>query len=103
MLDAPTILCQLTKHDVEFVVIGDLAMVTHGSAHVTGDLDICYHRTEKNFQSLVDALAPLHPFLRGAPVDLLFQFDSPTIRAGLNFTLMTDLGLVRQGSGNWNL
>ncbi len=72
MLDAPTILSQLTKHDVGFVVIGGLAMVTHGSAHVTDDLDIYYHRTEKNFQSLVDALASLHPFLRGAPVDLPF-------------------------------
>ena len=92
MLDAPLILSRLAEANVEFVVVGGLAMVSHGSAHVTDDLDLCYHRTPENLWSLVTALAPLHPVLRGAPVDLPFRFDVPTIQAGLNFTLTTDLG-----------
>jgi hypothetical protein len=30
--------------------------------------------------------------MRGAPPGLPFRFDPPTIQAGLNFTLTTDLG-----------
>jgi len=94
MLDAPAILRQLIQHDVEFVVIGGLAMITHGSAHVTDDLDICYARTEKNVRAVATAFEALRPTLRGAPPGLPFRFDAPTILAGLNFTLTTDLGPV---------
>jgi hypothetical protein len=41
---------------------------------------------------LVKALAPLNPYLRGAPRGLPFRFDVPTIKRGLNFKLVTDLG-----------
>lgn len=77
---------------VEFVVIGGAALVAHGSAQATQDLDICYERTRENIRRLVSALAPFHPRLRGAPSDLPFLFDEGTIERGLNFTLTTDLG-----------
>ena len=67
MLDAPRVLQSLTENNVEYIVIGGLAMVTHGSAHVTEDLDICYKRSPENFAALVSAFALLHPTLRGAP------------------------------------
>jgi hypothetical protein len=41
---------------------------------------------------LVDALAPHHPYLRGAPPGLPFQWDTATLARGLNFTLTTSLG-----------
>jgi hypothetical protein len=94
MFDPAAILSQLLKHQVELVLIGGLAMRTHGSAHVTDDLDICYHRTATNIASLAAALAPLHPYMRGAPPGLPFHFDAETIQAGLNFTLTTDRGPV---------
>ncbi len=40
----------LKDADVEFIVIGGVAMVAHGSAHVTFDLDICYRRTGENIE-----------------------------------------------------
>jgi hypothetical protein len=83
---------RLTDCRVEYVVIGGMAMVTHGSSHVTGDLDICYSRSQQNIAALVTALAPLDPYLRGAPPGLPFRLDEPTIRAGLNFTLNTKIG-----------
>lgn len=92
MLDAEALLRQLKKHDVEFVVIGGMAMVTHGSAYITKDLDICYARTPKNLNALATALAALNPYLRGAPPGLPFKLDEATIKAGLNFTLDTDQG-----------
>jgi hypothetical protein len=39
-------------------------------------------------------MAPHHPRLRGAPEGLPFRFDAATIKRGLNFTLMTDLGAI---------
>ena len=94
MLDPEPLLRQLKKHQVEFVVIGGMAMVTHGSAHITSDLDICYERTPQNISALAEALTPFHPYLRGAPRGLPFNFDAQTIQAGLNFTLETDAGLL---------
>jgi hypothetical protein len=38
------------------------------------------------------SLAPLSPYLRGAPAGLHFSWDSRTIRNGLNFTLVTPRG-----------
>jgi hypothetical protein len=76
---------------VKFVLVGGLAMVAHGSAALTGDVDLCYARDQDNLERLAQALAPFHPRLRGAPPDLPFRLDVPTLRAGLNFTLTTDL------------
>lgn len=76
---------------VKFVLVGGLAMVAHGAVTLTGDVDICYARDPEDLERLAQALAPFHPRLRGAPPDLPFRLDLPTLRAGLNFTLTTDL------------
>jgi hypothetical protein len=84
----------LTDAGVEVVVIGGLAAQAHGSARLTQDVDLIYRRTPENIARLAAALAPYHPYLRGAPRGLPFHFDAETIRRGLNFTLTTDLGDV---------
>ena len=45
-----------------------------------------------DFAGLVKALAPLRPYLRGAPPGLPFSFDETTVQRGLNFTLVTTFG-----------
>jgi hypothetical protein len=40
----------------------------------------------------VRALAPLSPYLRGAPPGLPFRWDEGTLRRGLNFALTTSRG-----------
>lgn len=92
MIDFGRLLEALVVGRVEFVIIGGVAAAAHGSAHVTVDLDIVYRRTPENIERLADALAPLQPYLRGAPPGLPFRFDVPTIRSGLNFTLTTSAG-----------
>jgi predicted nucleotidyltransferase len=87
----------LADGGVEFVVVGGLAAVVHGSAYVTHDVDVCYGRSATNVDRLCKALAPLHPTLRGAPPGLPFRVDPPTVAAGLNFTLDTDLGALDLG------
>lgn len=94
MLDIEGILRQLAAHQVDYVLIGGLAMIAHGSAYITKDVDICYARSQENLAAAAAAFAPLHPYLRGAPPGLPFRFDVPTIQAGLNCTLTTDLGDV---------
>jgi predicted nucleotidyltransferase len=94
MVDAVGIISHLLAHRVEFVVIGGQAMRAQGATYITEDLDVCYRRTPQNIAALAAAFAPLHPYMRGAPPGLPFTFDAPTIQAGLNFTLQTDLGEV---------
>ena len=92
MFDAESLLRQLARHDVEFILVGGVAAVVHGSVRLTTDLDVVYARTPENIDRLVAAVAPLSPYLRGAPPGLPFRWDTATIRAGLNFTLTTSLG-----------
>ncbi len=92
----------LAKSEVDFVVIGAVAMVLHGSARVTRDLDVCYSRERHNLDRLAKALKPFAPTLRGAPEDLPFSLDAATLQAGLNFTLQTtagDLDLLGEVTG----
>ena len=86
------ILETLAANDVDFIVIGGLAAALHGSAYVTQDVDVCYGRSPSSIEHLCHALAGLHPTLRGAPAGLPFHLDPVTVKAGLNFTLSTDLG-----------
>jgi hypothetical protein len=92
MTDFKSLLQRLAGENVEFVVIGGVAAISHGHARATLDLDICYARTPENLDRLVRALAPLQPHLRGAPADLPFAWDVRTLRNGLNFTLTTTAG-----------
>jgi hypothetical protein len=94
MNDFERILSGLRSAQVSFVIIGGVAATVHGSARLTSDVDIVYERSLSNIERLVEALAPLKPYLRGAPAGLPFRFDVETVRRGLNFTLTTDAGPV---------
>ena len=93
-LNVEAILKQFASFQVEVVMIGGLAMRAHGSAHLTEDADFSYRRTKENIEALAQAMAPLHPYLRGAPKGLPFRFDPPTIQADMNFTLTSDCGAI---------
>jgi predicted nucleotidyltransferase len=92
LTDFAGLLRALASHDVEFIVVGGLAAIAHGSARTTQDIDIVYSRRPENLEKMVAALAPVKPYLRGAPAGLPFRLDVPTLNAGLNFTLITNLG-----------
>jgi hypothetical protein len=86
------LLGRLSEAEVELVVVGGLAVIAHGHARATLDIDVCYARTPENLRRLVSALKPLHPRLRGAPPELPFFWDEKTLKNGLNFTLVSDEG-----------
>ena len=91
-MDLDRLLAVLHEANVQFVIIGGVAATIHGSARLTGDLDVVYGRDRENLERLVSALQPLEPYLRGAPPGLPFRFDADTLRKGLNFTLTTTAG-----------
>jgi hypothetical protein len=94
MTDFERLLKSLSSSNVAFVIVGGVAATLHGSARLTTDLDIVYDRSTENVQRLVSALKPLTPYLRGAPPGLPFRWDEQTVRAGLNFTLITGAGPI---------
>jgi hypothetical protein len=82
----------LKRHLVDFVLIGGLAGVIHGSAYPTYDVDIAYSRSAENLERLALALRELEATLREAAKDLPFLLDARTRRAGQNFTFDTKHG-----------
>lgn len=82
----------LAKNEVDFVVIGGMAIRSHGSSYLTQDLDICYSRERENLKKIADALAPYKPRPRGIPDNLPFIWDVATLYNGTNFTFETTLG-----------
>jgi hypothetical protein len=98
MFDAAAILRVLLRRGVDFVVVGGIAGLAHGSSYPSFDLDIAYERGRANLKRLVAALEELGATLRvGAerspdPEAPPFQLDVKTIDRGLNFTLDTRYG-----------
>lgn len=86
------LLRKLTEANIQFVMIGGLAAVAHGSASVTNDLDICYERTPDNISRLVKLLHSLTARLRDVPTDLPFILDEKTFAYSMNLTFETTLG-----------
>ena len=63
-LDPERLFSVLTRHGVEFIVIGGLAGTIHGSPIVTQDLDIVHRRTPDNIERLLAALDELGAYYR---------------------------------------
>jgi hypothetical protein len=84
----------LVGAEIEFLLVGGAAANLLGSARFTLDVDVVYSRRDENVAKIVRAFATIHPYLREAAAGLPFQFDARTIRNGLNFTLITDLGPI---------
>jgi hypothetical protein len=91
-LQAGVLLRALDRRGVDFVVVGGIAGLVHGSAYPTYDLDVVYSRDAANLGRLASALDEIGVTLRGAPSDLPFQVDVRTLENGANFTFETEWG-----------
>lgn len=91
-LQASPLLRALAEQGVEFVVVGGMAGLAHGSSYPTYDLDIAYARDRENIARMVAALEGIEVTLRGAPADLPFQLDVRTLENGANFTFDSPYG-----------
>jgi predicted nucleotidyltransferase len=91
-LDVRRILQVLTAHGVDFVVIGGVAAILHGSATLTQDVDVCFATDDANLEALGGALRELNASLRGVEDDVPFVPDAGTLRQIQLLTLQTSAG-----------
>jgi hypothetical protein len=91
-LHADEILRRLTARGVDFVVIGGIAAVLHGSAQATYDLDICYATDAGNLAALGDVLLGLEARLKGIEEPIPFHPDAAALRRVELLTMVTSEG-----------
>jgi hypothetical protein len=82
----------LTAYGVDFVVVGGIAAVLHGSARITHDLDVCFAPDAANLRLLARALIDLGAGLRGVSDDVPFVPDERSLRNVGLLTLDTEHG-----------
>jgi predicted nucleotidyltransferase len=98
-LRADEILRRLVERGVDFVVIGGIAAVLHGSARTTFDLDITFATDDANLVALGDVLTALGARLKGVDDEVPFVADAQTLRRVELLTLVTSLGELDVLSG----
>jgi hypothetical protein len=82
----------LVDGSVDFVVIGGIAAVAHGSPQITQDLDIAYAGEPENLERLGRVLVGLGARLRGVTDDVPFVPDGRTLHSVRVLTLETRQG-----------
>lgn len=82
------------RHSVEFIVIGGIARVFHGSAYPTIDTDILVSPNPDNLARLSAALNELGARLMAGRDTLHFTPDPERLRMGMNFSWLTAAGQV---------
>jgi predicted nucleotidyltransferase len=92
--DAGELLRRLTAHGVDFVVIGGVAMILHGAARLTRDLDIVFAPDEGNLEALARVLVESEAQLREVGEKVPFVPDGATLRNVRLLTLTTNAGWI---------
>lgn len=92
--DPAEILRVLDRHGVEYVLIGGMAAVVHGSAHVTTDVDVVPLDGKENLARLSEALRELQARIRvaGEPEGVPFDHSAESLSRVRIWNLRTDHG-----------
>ena len=89
---ATALLARLAAADVDFVVVGGVAVVVQALPRFTKDLDICYSAAPENLERLGHVLRAIGAKLRGIDEDLPFIPDARMLRQTQILTLTTSEG-----------
>jgi predicted nucleotidyltransferase len=92
MQRTPELLRLLLDARVEFVLIGGVAAIAHGSATFTQDCDITAPFTEDNLTRLMTALTPYQPRYALAMPKRPVTESAELLSRNRNLYLLTDLG-----------
>jgi len=90
--DLTDIIERLIVADVDFVLVGGLAAVTHGSSMTTQDIDICCDFSSENLLRLQSALEGLNPIHRMTTNRLPLELTRANSGSLKNMYLDTDWG-----------
>ncbi len=89
----PTVLLRrLAAAEVDFVVVGGVAVVVHALPRFTRDLDVCYATDAANLERMATVLSEIGARLRGIDEDLPFVPDARVLRQTQILTLTTAEG-----------
>jgi predicted nucleotidyltransferase len=91
-LETVALLQRLHASGVEFVIVGGVAAITHGSAVTTVDLDVCAPLTQENARSIIQAFADANPRWRMRPDLPVITVDDHHLVGIKNLYLATDFG-----------
>lgn len=86
------LLRRLVEAEVDFVVIGGVAVVVQGNPRLTRDLDISYATDTENLDRLAGVLVSIGARLSGVDEDVGFVPDARTLRRVQTLTLSTHEG-----------
>ena len=84
----------LERHGVRYVVIGGVAAILLGAAHVTTDIDVVPQDARDNLVRLSDALKEIHARIRvsGEPDGVPFDHSAESLARVRFWNLQTDIG-----------
>src|SRR5678815_4407202 len=85
------ILRRLYDAKVEFVLIGGLAAVQHGTSYSTYDVDVCVPLSRENVRRIERAIRDINPRFRHRR-DLPFSLTDEMLPNLKNLYIQTDLG-----------
>ncbi|ADB51069.1 nucleotidyl transferase AbiEii/AbiGii toxin family protein [Conexibacter woesei] len=91
-LQLVALLHRLATANVDFVVVGGVAVAVQGYGRATKDLDITYATNAANLERLGEVLVALEARLRGVGEDVPFVPDAQTLRRIAILTLDTTEG-----------
>ncbi|MBT8043063.1 MAG: nucleotidyltransferase [Kiritimatiellales bacterium] len=94
MDDLTGIIGRLIRAEVDFVLVGGLAAVTHGSSMTTQDIDICCDFSPENLLRIQSALENLNPVHRMTTNHLPLELTEINCRSLKNLYLDTDWGPI---------
>lgn len=83
MKNIESVVDSLVANNVEFVIVGGVAIIAHGVPYATFDLDFCCARTTENLKKIVNALTGFQPRLRDFPKELPFVWTKELCKAEL--------------------
>jgi hypothetical protein len=92
-LDAERILGALAEHSVDYVIVGGLAVQTHGHVRTTVDIDVCPSPDHANLARLADALNSLDAEMLNPESDGL-KIDAITLPRATLWQFATRHGAV---------
>jgi hypothetical protein len=92
--DPRAIFAALDRHGVRYIVIGGLAAILYGAAHVTTDVDVVPQDARDNLERLSAALNELHARIRvsGEPDGIPFDHSLEALSRNRIWNLQTDHG-----------
>jgi hypothetical protein len=93
--DPKPMLRVLQDHEVDFIVVGVIAAVAHGSPIATRDLDVTPSMTHENYDRVAEALIELEAKLRLPDgTSIAFPIEPRYLAGNTAWTLLTRFGVL---------